>query len=142
MPPQWVDEAIANIKKENNFSTEEQFEEALSREGMTLGELRTNIERGIVRRSMMEREIRSRVEVSESELKAEYEKQKAQFSKPPSVSLQEILVKDDAGRSRARQGDRSPRPVRARTSGRSPGPTPPPLRRRTAESWARSRRRT
>ena len=97
VPPQYVDEAIANIKKENNLTNEEQFEEALASQGMTLGELRTNIERGIVRRSVVEREIRSRVEVSETEIKAEYEKLKAEFTKPPTVSLQEILIKEDAG---------------------------------------------
>lgn len=98
VPPQWVDEAIANIKKENNLTSEVQFEEALAAEGLTMGELRSNIERGIVRRSVIERDIRSRLEVTESELKAEYEARKARdYTKPPTVSLQEILVAADQG---------------------------------------------
>ena len=104
-PPQWVDEAIAGIKKDNNLTTQQQFEDALQREGLTLGELRENIERGILRRYVLERDIRGKVEVTDSELRAEYEKLKAtEFTKPPTVSLQEILVKDaDGGLERARE---------------------------------------
>jgi parvulin-like peptidyl-prolyl isomerase len=97
-PSQYVDEAIDTIKKDNNLTSEEQFQDALAREGLTVSELRQNVERSIVRRMIMERDIRPRVEVSESELRAEYEKLKAtEFTKPATVTLQEILVKDDQG---------------------------------------------
>ena len=97
-PSQWIDEAIAGIRKENNITTDEQMQDALDREGITLAELRTNLERGIIRRSVMEREIRPKIEATESELLAEYEKLKpTEFTKAPTVTLQEILVKEDAG---------------------------------------------
>ena len=97
-PSQWIDEAIAGIRKENNITSDEQMQDALDREGITLAELRTNLERGIVRRSVMEREIRPKIEATESELLAEYEKLKpTEFTKAPTVTLQEILVKEDAG---------------------------------------------
>jgi peptidyl-prolyl cis-trans isomerase SurA len=97
-PPQYIDEAIASIKKDNNLTSEEQFQDALQHEGLTLSELRQNIERSIVRRMVMERDIRPRVEVSETELQAEYEKTKAtEFTKAATVTLQEILVKEDQG---------------------------------------------
>jgi parvulin-like peptidyl-prolyl isomerase len=104
-PSQWIDEAIAGIRKDNNLTSEEQFEEALQHEGMTLGELRQNIERGILKRYVLERDIRGKVEVSDSELRAEYDKLKAtQFTKPPTVTLLEILVKEaDGGLARARE---------------------------------------
>jgi len=98
VPSQWIDESIDGIRKENNITSDEQFQDALEREGLTLSELRQNIERGIVRRSLMEREIRPKIEATESELQAEYERLKAtEFSKAPTVTLQEILVKEDAG---------------------------------------------
>ena len=97
-PPQWVDESIDGIKKDNNITTDEQFQEALAREGMTLAELRKNIENGVVRRIMMEREIRPKIEATETELRAEYEKLKpTEFTKPATVSLQEVLVSEKAG---------------------------------------------
>src|SRR5512143_3591018 len=104
-PSQWVDEAIAGIKKDNNLNTQEQFEDALQREGLTLGELRQNVERGILKRYVLERDVKGRVEVSDTELREEYEKLKAtQFTKPPTVSLQELLVKEaDGGLDRARE---------------------------------------
>jgi parvulin-like peptidyl-prolyl isomerase len=97
-PSPYIDEAIESIKKDNNITSEEQFQDALQREGLTLSELRQNIERSIVRRMVMERDIRPRVEVSEAEMQAEYEKLKAtEFTKPATVTLQEILVKEEQG---------------------------------------------
>ena len=97
-PPQWIDEAIAGIRKENNITSDEQMQDALDREGITLAELRQNLERGIIRRSVMQREIQPKIEATESELLAEYERLKpTQFTKAPTVTLQEILVKEDAG---------------------------------------------
>jgi parvulin-like peptidyl-prolyl isomerase len=97
-PPQWIDESIDGIRKDNNITTEQQFQDALAREGLTLGELRQNIERGVVRRAIMQRDIQPKIEATESELLAEYEKLKAtEFTKAPTVTLQEILVKEDKG---------------------------------------------
>ena len=97
-PAQWVDESIDGIRKENNITSDEQFQEALTREGLTLAELRKNIEHGVVRRIVMEREIRPKIEATETELRAEYEKRKpTEFTKPATVSLQEILVSEEAG---------------------------------------------
>jgi parvulin-like peptidyl-prolyl isomerase len=97
-PSQWIDESIEGIRKENNITSDEQFQEALAREGLTLAELRQNIERGVVRRIIMEREIRPKIEATDSELRAEYETLKAtEFTKPATVTLQEILVKEEAG---------------------------------------------
>jgi peptidyl-prolyl cis-trans isomerase SurA len=97
-PAQWIDESIDGIRKDNKITTDEQFQEALAREGLTLAELRQNIERGVLRRIVMQRDIQPKIEATESELRAEYEKVKAtEFTKPATVTLQEIVVKDDAG---------------------------------------------
>ena len=97
-PSQWIDESIDGIRKENNITSDEQFQDALSREGLTLAELRQNIERGVLRRIVMQRDIQPKIEASEADLLAEYEKLKAtEFTKAPTVTLQEILIKEDAG---------------------------------------------
>src|SRR5512139_243395 len=70
VPSQWIDEAIDGIRKDNNITSDAQFQDALSREGLTLAELRQNIERGIVRRSIVEREVRPKIEATEAELQA------------------------------------------------------------------------
>jgi parvulin-like peptidyl-prolyl isomerase len=97
-PPQWIDEAIEGIRKENNIASDEQFQDALAREGLTLAELRQNIERSVLRRIVMQRDIQPKIDATDADLRAEYEKLKAtEFTKPPTVTLQEILVKEDAG---------------------------------------------
>jgi peptidyl-prolyl cis-trans isomerase SurA len=97
-PSAWIDEAIEGIKKENKIESDEQMQAALEREGLTLAELRQNIERGVVRRIVMQRDVQPKIEVAEADVRAEYERLKPlEFTKPPTVTLQEILVPADRG---------------------------------------------
>jgi parvulin-like peptidyl-prolyl isomerase len=97
-PAPWIDEAIEGIKKDNKITSDEQMQEALAREGLTLAELRGNIERGVLRRIVMQRDVQPKIEASDADVKAEYEKVKgSEFTKPPTVSLQEILIAEDKG---------------------------------------------
>jgi parvulin-like peptidyl-prolyl isomerase len=113
-PAAWIDEAIEGIKKENRITSDEQMQEALAREGLTLAELRENIERGVLRRIVMQRDVQPKIEASEADVRAEYERVKAtEFTKPATVTLQEILIPEDKGgialarelASRARAGE-------------------------------------
>jgi parvulin-like peptidyl-prolyl isomerase len=97
-PAAWIDEAIEGIKKENRITSDEQMQEALAREGLTLAELRENIERGVLRRIVMQRDVQPKIEASEADVRAEYERVKAtEFTKPATVTLQEILIPEDKG---------------------------------------------
>jgi peptidyl-prolyl cis-trans isomerase SurA len=99
MPP--VDQYIEDIKKENKITSEEQFQEQLAREGMTLDELKRNMGRNILRRQILARDLESKIMVTDSEAQAEYERRKADFSKPATVRLREILLKGDDALARA-----------------------------------------
>jgi hypothetical protein len=106
MPPAYLKDVIENIKKENNIASEEDFQRQLRREGMTLDDLKRNIERQIVRRQVLSRELESKVTVTETEARAEYEARKPDYTVHPTVKLQEILVKDaddQAAMARARE---------------------------------------
>jgi parvulin-like peptidyl-prolyl isomerase len=97
-PSAWIDDAIEGIKKENKITGDEQMQDALAREGLTLAELRGNIERGVLRRIVMQRDVQPKIEASDAEVKAEYERIKAsEFTKAATVSLQEILIAEDKG---------------------------------------------
>jgi peptidyl-prolyl cis-trans isomerase SurA len=97
-PSAWIDEAIEGIKKENNISSDEQMQAALEREGLTLAELRGNIERGVLRRIVMQRDVQPKIEANEADVKAEYERLKpTEYTKPATVTLQEILIPEDKG---------------------------------------------
>ena len=96
--PEFVDEIIESVKKENSIESEEDFQAALAREGMTLDELRKNIKRSWTKRMIIRREVEPRISVSEDQVREEYEKRKAtEFTKPATVTLQEIFVAEDAG---------------------------------------------
>jgi parvulin-like peptidyl-prolyl isomerase len=98
LPEDYIDEVIETIKKDNGIETEEQFQATLTREGMTLDDLRKNITASMTRRMIMQRDIEPKIAVSEEQLKAEYEKVKdEEFTKPATVSLEEIFIPDDAG---------------------------------------------
>ncbi len=97
-PAAWIDEAIEGIKKENKIASDEQMQEALAREGLTLAELRQNIERGVLRRIVMQRDVQPKIEASDADVRAEYERLKAtEFTKPATVSLQEVLIAQEKG---------------------------------------------
>jgi peptidyl-prolyl cis-trans isomerase SurA len=99
MPP--VDQYIEDIKKENKITSEEQFQEQLAREGMTLDELKRNMGRNILRQQILRRDLEPKVVVTDPEVRADYDARKAEFSHPGTVQLQEILVKGDDAKSRA-----------------------------------------
>jgi len=96
--PEFIDEVLDGIKKENNITSEEQFQQALAQEGITFEELRRNIEKSWTRQMVLRREIEPKITVPEDELKKEYEARKAAaFTKPATVTLEEIFVPDEAG---------------------------------------------
>jgi parvulin-like peptidyl-prolyl isomerase len=99
MPP--VDQYIEDIKKENKITSEEQFQEQLAREGMTLDELKRNMGRNILRRQILGRDLEPKIMVTDTEAKADYDARKEEFSQPATVQLQEILVKGDDALARA-----------------------------------------
>jgi parvulin-like peptidyl-prolyl isomerase len=103
LPPHYIDDVIDGIKKDNKIESEAQFQEQLAREGMTLEDLKRNIERSIVRRQILSRDIEGKITVSESEARAEYDRRIADFTKPATVSLLEILVKDEGADALARE---------------------------------------
>ena len=98
LPPEYIDEVIEGIKKDNGIESEEQFQATLASEGMTLDDLRKNVTQSMTRRMMIQRDIEPKIAVSEDQLREEYEKRKdSEFTRPATVSLQEIFVPDEAG---------------------------------------------
>lgn len=93
--PEYVKDAIESIKKENNLTTEEAFQEALRHEGLSLDDLKRNIERSILSRQVLYREVESKVVVSDAEALKDYESRLAEYERPASVHLQEILVRSE-----------------------------------------------
>jgi parvulin-like peptidyl-prolyl isomerase len=83
---------IENIKKENKLENDEQFQGALKQEGMTLDDLRKQLERNMLVTRVQQVEVMGKISVTEDEAAKFYEDNKASFSTPPQVTLREILV--------------------------------------------------
>ncbi len=90
--PEYVQEVIDGIKKENNIADDAELQRQLRREGMSLDDLKRNIERSIVRRQVLSRELEAKATVNEAEARAEYERDKAAHTRRASVHLHEIVV--------------------------------------------------
>lgn len=90
--PEYVLEVIEGIKKENNIPDDAELHRQLRREGMTLEDLKRNIERSVVRRQVLARELENKVQVNDADVRAEYERRKAEFTRPERVKLVEIVV--------------------------------------------------
>jgi peptidyl-prolyl cis-trans isomerase SurA len=83
---------VDNIKKENKLETEEAFQAALKQEGMTLEDLRKQIERNMLASRVQQVEVQGKIAVSEDEVKAYYDSAKESFTTQPQLTLREILV--------------------------------------------------
>src|SRR5574339_1179810 len=73
LPPSAINQMIEDIKKEHKIASEEQFQEQLAREGMTLDELKRQMERSVLRQQVLRRDLESKVMVTDAEVKAEYD---------------------------------------------------------------------
>ena len=103
---------LDNLKKENKIDNDEQFQAALKQEGMTVADLRRNVERRMLVQRVEQNEILGRIAVSDVEAREYYDAHVAEFTKPSSVTLREIFVtvpegatalQDTAAREKASQ---------------------------------------
>ncbi len=83
---------LANIKSSNNIETDEQFQAALTQEGMTMADLRTALERQMLASEAQRRDVVDKISVTEAESRAYYESHRQDFTTPSEITLREIFV--------------------------------------------------
>jgi len=83
---------VDSIKKENKIEGEEQFQTALKQEGMSMSDLRRQLERQMIRQKVEQNEVLSKIGITDTEARSYYETHMNEFTTPPSVTLREILV--------------------------------------------------
>jgi peptidyl-prolyl cis-trans isomerase SurA len=105
VPATYLDEVVAGIKKDNNIASDAELQDQLRREGMNVTDLRRNIERQVLRRQVLSRELEARMSVTEADVRADYQRRHAEYVRPPTVTLQELVVAgaDPAARHRAEE---------------------------------------
>jgi peptidyl-prolyl cis-trans isomerase C len=103
---QKVNDQMAGIKK--RFPNEEEFKKALASMGLTEEEVRTQIQRGLAIRGLIDQKVGNSIVVTDEETKAFYDNNPQFFKQPEQVKASHILIKveptaDDATKAAARK---------------------------------------
>jgi parvulin-like peptidyl-prolyl isomerase len=83
---------VDSIKKDNNWTTDEQLKTALTGEKMTMADLRKNVEKSVIRDRVTQNEVLSKIGISDEEARKYYDTHMSEFTKPQQITLREILV--------------------------------------------------
>jgi len=92
MSTEQFNDIVANIKKENKLEDEAQFQAALKQEGLTMADLRRQLEKTMIVQRVQQTEVMSKLQVTDAELKMYYDSHKESFTTKPQMTLREILV--------------------------------------------------
>ena len=84
----WLD----NLRKEQNLGDEQKFQAALRQEGMSIEDLRRNVEKQFLVSQVQRDEVGSKLSITEEEARQYYLTHKNEFVEPATVTLREILI--------------------------------------------------
>jgi peptidyl-prolyl cis-trans isomerase SurA len=87
---------LNNLRKEQNLLDDQKFEAALKQEGMTIADLRRNVERQFLIQEVQRQEVGSKLQITEEEARQYYQLHQQEFVDPASVTLREILLEAPA----------------------------------------------
>jgi peptidyl-prolyl cis-trans isomerase SurA len=83
---------LENLRKEQNLTDDQKFQAALKQEGMTVDDLRKNVEKQFLVGQVQRDEVGSKLSITEEEARQYYLTHKSEFAEPATVSLREILI--------------------------------------------------
>src|SRR5688572_17226048 len=83
---------LSGIKKQNNLEDDEKFQAALKQEGLTLADLRRNLERNMLVSQVQRVEVNDKISVDDEEARAYYAAHPRDFTTPAELTLRELLV--------------------------------------------------
>ena len=84
----WLD----NLRKEQNLTDDAKFTAALKQEGMSIEDLRKNVEKQFLVGQVQRDEVGSKLSLTEEEARQYYLSHKQEFVEPATVTLREILI--------------------------------------------------
>ena len=83
---------LENLRKEQNLQDDQKFQAALKQEGMTIDDLRKNVERQLLVQQVQRDEVGSKLSITEEDARQYYLAHKDEFAEPATVTLREILI--------------------------------------------------
>ncbi len=92
-----VEQAIQDMQRSRGIETQEQLVQALAASGMTYDELKANARRDMIWSQVIGREVNSKIELGEEEVRAYYRNHPQEFEVPEKRRLQEVIVLESSG---------------------------------------------
>lgn len=89
---QEVSEAINQLKSQYGITTDEEFEASLSQAGMTPAQMEARLRETLRSNKLFSRELRSRSQLSDRELRKRYERERERYRLPERAEVREIIV--------------------------------------------------
>ena len=106
--PDEVKEAMSRLKEQYGMKSEQDFEESLRKSGMARADMEARLRDTILMNKVFGRELRSREDLADKELRIRYDREKERYRLPERARLREIIVikpddpsKVEAARQRA-----------------------------------------
>lgn len=90
--PQEIEESVNRLKVQYNIETDEQFDESLRTSGLTRSEMEMRLRDTLLTNKVFGRELRSRGEISDRELRQRYDREKEAYRLPERARVREIVV--------------------------------------------------
>lgn len=91
VPPEAVDAHFKNLQA--RFPSPEVFNQEVSRRGLTADKLKQNIQKGLLRHELLEKEVLKKVTTSPQELNAFYQAHKDKYVQEEAVHARHILIR-------------------------------------------------
>ena len=83
---------VGSIKKQNNLEDEQKFQAALKQEGLTMADLKRNLERNMLVSQVQRVEVSDKISVNDEEARAYYAEHARDFTTPSEFTLRELLI--------------------------------------------------
>lgn len=91
-----LQDAVNRLKREYNLRTDEEFNASLRSSGLTRSDMEARLRDSILTQKVLAREVRSRAELTDRELRERYDREKEAFRRPERARVREIVIGADA----------------------------------------------
>ena len=97
-------EWLTALRKEQKLEDEQKFQDALKQEGMTIDDLRRQVERSFMINQVQREEVGSKLSITEEEARQYYLSRPHEFTSPANVTLREILIETPTSTQKGQAG--------------------------------------
>jgi peptidyl-prolyl cis-trans isomerase SurA len=86
---------LDEVRKQNNLNSMEELEKAVESSGIAWEDYKTQIRNGLLTQEVMRKEVGSRINIGNDEVKKYYDEHPQEFTRPEQVELSEIFLSTD-----------------------------------------------